>query len=260
LELLPTADYNDGKPWLKVREKSSRTDKPAVEILALPMGGDPYQEIYMSPAWYGLVPDDSLRLMTPGSRAPGDFESDGSTQRTKLSDTIKKVREFHESIEKRYASPTYAHYGAQGKRIQPAKEHDGLLGTSLMEADNRFTWGEVAWEGTSVGSLDPSQIAVLQDDGKGTLTTTSGLKLTLSVPDCPGDGTVPCYSGAAPGKAGIAGSFAHGQGSTGKHNEHFGYDHHGSYGDKHQRSLYATMYAIVKIAQQAKWHKKEDSV
>ena len=42
-------------------------------------------------------------------------------------------------------------------------------------------------------------------------------------------------------------------------NEHFGYDHQGSYGDEHGRPLYATMYAIVKIAQQAHWHKKESS-
>jgi hypothetical protein len=257
LELLPTADYNDGKPWLKVREKSTRTDKPAVEILALPMGGDPYNEIYLSPAWYGLVPDSNLGLMKPGSKMPADLGSGADTQRAELADTINDVRAFHESIEKRYANPTYAHYGAQGKRVQPAKEHDGLFGTSLMESGDLFTWGEVAWEGTGVGSLDPSQIAVLQDDGKGTLTTTSGLKLTLSAPDCPGDGTVPCYSGAAPGKAGIAASFVHGQGNPGQRNEYFGYDHQGSYGDKHHRSLYATMYAIVKIAQQAQWHKKE---
>lgn len=45
LELLPTADYNDGKPWLKLRDR--QTGK---EILALPQKGDPYEEIYCSPA------------------------------------------------------------------------------------------------------------------------------------------------------------------------------------------------------------------
>lgn len=60
LELLPTADYNDGKPWLKVRDKGSGR-----EILALPQNGDPYDEIYFSPAWYGLVPDENLGLMNP---------------------------------------------------------------------------------------------------------------------------------------------------------------------------------------------------
>jgi hypothetical protein len=129
----------------------------------------------------------------------------------------------------------------------------------MMEAENLYTWGEIAWEGTGLSSLDPSQISVSHDDGKGTISTTSGVKLTFSEPDCPGDGTVPSCSGAAPGEAGIAGSFAHGQGNPGQENEHFGYDHQGSYGDKYQRSLFATMYAIVKIAQQAQWHKKESA-
>jgi len=71
-------------------------------------------------------------------------------------------------------------------------------------------------------------------------------------PTAPG----PMYSGEAPGKAGIAVSFAHGQGKPGKCNEHFGYDHQGSYGDEPKRSLYASMYAIIKIAQQAQWHRK----
>ncbi|SAL70823.1 hypothetical protein AWB71_04315 [Caballeronia peredens] len=257
LELLPTADYNDGKPWLKVREKSRRTDKVAVDILALPMNGDPYNEIYLSPAWYGMVPDRNLGLMNPGSKESVDFGSGSGDLRRTLTKVIEKVRVFHEAIEKKYKNPTYAHYGAQGKRVRPAKEHDGIFGTSVGESADLFTWGEVAWEGAGVGALDPSSIAVPRDDGEGTLTTSSGIKLTLSVPDCPGDGTVPCYSGAAPGKAGIAGSFAHGQGNQGQQNEHFGYDHQGSYGDKHQRSLYATMYAIVKIAQQAQWHKKD---
>ncbi len=72
-------------------------------------------------------------------------------------------------------------------------------------------------------------------------------------PDCPGDGTVPVYSGEAPGLAGLAMSFAHGHGNPGRHNVRFCYDHQGSYGD--DRALYATMYAIIKIAQKAQWHK-----
>ncbi len=48
---------------------------------------------------------------------------------------------------------------------------------------------------------------------------------------------------------------ANGHGNPGQHNEDFCYEHQDSYGD--ERSLYATMFAIIKIAQQAKWHKKE---
>ena len=252
LELLPTADYNDGKPWLKVRDKN---DKDKV-ILALPENGDPYEEIYNSPAWYGMVPEANLGLMTPGEKDSGDKKAEGEkSPRRTLTRTINNVRKFHKAIEKKYKTPTYAHYGAQGKRDKD-KERGGVLGSGLMASKNLFTWGEVAWEGEGVSALMPGQILIADDDGNGELKTTSGIKLSIGEPDCPGDGTVPLPSGEAPGKAGIALSFAHGHGNPGKCNEYFSYDHQGSYGDKHGRSLYASMYAIIKIAQQAQWHKK----
>ncbi|MBP0639251.1 hypothetical protein [Cupriavidus sp. AcVe19-6a] len=51
--------------------------------------------------------------------------------------------------------------------------------------------------------------------------------------------------------------FAHGQGNPGQRNEAFGYEHQDSYED--ERALYATMYAIIKIAKQANWHRKKES-
>lgn len=245
LELLPTADYNDGKPWLKVRDKSG------TEILALPKNGDPYEEIYTSPAWYGMVPEGNLGLMSPGgNQNRAQAASKKESPRDKLSIVISSVRKFHEAIQKKYKTPTYAHYGAQGQRDK-AKDRGGLLASK-----NLYTWGEVAWEGEGVSKLTPEQILIAKDDGNGELKTDTGIKLTIGDPNCPGDGTVPVYSGEAPGKAGIALSFAHGHGNPGQCNEHFSYDHQGSYGDAHKRSLYASMYAIIKIAQQAQWHKK----
>ncbi|AWV03409.1 hypothetical protein DM992_29585 [Burkholderia sp. JP2-270] len=258
LELLPTADYNDGKPWLKVRDKGS-----GKEILALPQNGDPYNEIYFSPEWYGLVPEGNLGLMNPERRADQIQPTNGAvvnkrSPREKLNETICRVREFHHAIEKRYQRLTYAHYGAQGKR-DTDKDTGGLLGTGLLASKHRFAWGEVSWEGGGLGDFDSAKVGIANDDGNGKLVTTTGVKLTISEPDCRGDGTVPVYSGEAPAKAGIAMSFAHGQGNPGQCNENFGYDHQGSYGDENGRSLYATMYAIIKIAQQACWHKKGEA-
>ncbi|WP_238587465.1 GPI inositol-deacylase [Cupriavidus sp. IDO] len=261
LELLPTADYNDGKPWLKVRER-----KGGKETLALPKNGDPYSEIYLSSAWYGLVPDRNLGLISPGGLDPCSYSKTDSQPRKKskrspresLMDAIETVQDFHESIEKRYKAPTYAHYGAQGKR-DTEKDIGGLFGTGLMAEKDRFSWGEVAWEGTGVHTLDPDKITITGDDGNGTLRTPEGFSLALSQPDCPGDGTVPVQSGAAPGNSGIELSFAHGHDGAGKEDKHFCYDHQGSYGDMHKRTLYATMYAIVKIAQRAQWHKREST-
>jgi hypothetical protein len=173
-----------------------------------------------------------------------------------LNDVIDSIRRFHEAIELRYKVPTYAHYGAQGKR-DPEGDAGGLVGTGMLATKDRNTWGEVAWEGAGIGALSLGEIAIAGDDGNGKLRTSAGIALTISEPDCAGDGTVPSHSGAAPGKAGIAMSFAHGQGNPGQRNAAFCYDHQDSYGD--ERSLYATMFAIIKIAQQARWHKKESA-
>ncbi|MBY4693052.1 GPI inositol-deacylase [Burkholderia latens] len=258
LELLPTADYNDGKPWLKVRDKET-----GKEILALPQNGDPYNEIYFSPAWYGLVPDGNLGFVNQGGKTVPAELTNGDvvakrSPRKKLNETIDQIRTFHDAIERQYKTPTYSHYGAQGER-DSEKGAGGILETGLLASKHRFTWGEVAWEGSGLDGFDPVGLTIASDDGNGTLVTTSGIELTIGAPDCPGDGTVPVYSGEAAGRAGIAMSFAHGQGNPGQCNEYFGYDHQSSYGDAHERSLYATMYAIIKIAQQATWHKRKSA-
>ena len=99
---------------------------------------------------------------------------------------------------------------------------------------------------------------LLNDDQNGKIELANGAKLRIAKADAPGDGTVSWQSGAAPdGKSGVDMVFAHGQSHSGSHNTEFGYDHQDAYNDP--RALYATLYAIVKIAQNAHWHegKKE---
>lgn len=254
LELLPTADYNDGKPWLKARDNAESACS-----LELPKDGDPYTEIYLSPAWYGMVPEANEGLMNPGGGAESappsgdDVLGEKKGPRGTLADVIDRVKQFHQAIEKKYKVPTYAHYGAQGKRDK-SKERGGILHTGLMAAKDRNTWGEVVWEGKGASAMEVDQVSIVKDDGKGEMQLSNGVKLKIADPDTPGDGTVPCYSGEAPAKAGVAMIFAHGHGNPGKHNNDFCYDHQESYADK--RALYASMYGIIKIAQQAQWHKK----
>lgn len=252
LELLPTADYNDGKPWLRMRDKSTGKDL----MLLLPKSCDPYNEIYLSQDWYGLVPDSNLGLLDPASAGGESIGSGKNDLRKSFNLAIESVKRFHRSIEGKYNKPTFAHYGAQGQR-DTKLGHGGLLGTGLMSNSNLFSWGEVAWECMGARALDAEGLMVVSDDGNGALRTNKGLKLTIGAPDCPGDGTVPIYSGAAPGNAGIAMLFSHGQGHRGAHNKHFGYAHQGSYGDEHQRSLFATMFAIIRMSKEAQWHRKE---
>lgn len=258
LELLPTADYNRGQPWLKLRDKGT-----GKVLLELPRTGDPYSEIYASPAWYGMVPEGNTGLMEPKAAGEqGVNEEQIQSPRRKLLDVIDSVKTYHQAIQGKYKTPTYAHYGAQGRRDKHL-EPGGLFGTGLnipiiaSSPKNLFTWGEVVWEGEGLEQLDPSQILSggfdFKDDGNGELRLGNGKRLEIAKPDCPGDGTVPVYSGEAPGLAGVAMTFAHGHGNPGQHNNRFCYDHQGSYGD--DRALYATMYAVIKIAQKAQWHK-----
>jgi hypothetical protein len=249
LELLPTFDYNDGQPWLKVREKKSASNPNPKEYLSLPSaGGDPYSEIYSSTEWYGLVPAKNEGLMEPrkdtASKAPSSLLT-VSSPRVKFISTIQAVAKFHRDIVGKYFQPTHAHYGQQGKK------QGGVFG------GNRFAWGELVWEGRIDSDFDPKTASIAKDDSNGEITLTNGTTLAIADPDCPGDGTVPWPSGAAPGKAGAASSFRHGQHEDGqepaeKHNTEFGYDHQDNNND--DRGVFATLYGIVKIAQKADWH------
>ena len=262
MELLPTADYNHGKPWLKARDKAVAEEWDTGEGLALPMNGDPYKEIYKSPEWYGLVPRANEALMNPGSpekswqTGSGDMSGDDNS-REALNDLIDKVKDFHDAIRGKYKNPTYVFYGDQGKRGDTGKR-GGLFNTGLLADDDRFAFGQVVWEGPGGGRVGPKTV-LMSDDQNGRIELVDGTRLRIAQADAPGDGTVPRQSGSAPaGQAGVEMVFTHGQSGPGSHNEQFGYDHQDACND--ERALYATLYDIIKIAQNAHWHEnKEES-
>lgn len=261
MELLPTADYNNGKPWLRVRDKAVPEDQDTGVGLTLPINGDPYTDIYKSPEWYGMVPKENEGLMNPTggeiNEHNGESISEDNDPRDNLIKTIDKVQIFHKAIQGKYKQPTYVHYGDQGTRGEKSKR-GGILNTGLMANKSHFSYGQVVWEGRG-GSLTPQVgVALAKDDQNGEIRLSNGTQLRIADPEAPGDGTVPWQSGAAPaGKPGVELIFGHGQSHPGRHNSEFGYDHQGNYHDP--RALYATLYAIVKIARNATWHKKESS-
>lgn len=148
--------------------------------------------------------------------------------------------------------PTYVHYGAQGARDRDA-DKGGLFDTGFMATQSRSAWGEVSWEGNGIAKLSREPAHIMLDDGNGNMRTSDGLWMRIAAPDSPGDGTVPVESGAAPAdRPAVVLCFSHGHGNPGKKNHAFGYDHQDSYKD--ERALYASLYAIIKIAQDAQWY------
>ena len=234
LELIPSADYKNGQPWLKLG--GATDDAPQ-----LPKA-DAYEEIYKSRAWYGLVPAHNEKLLDPAGladkRPPETSRDNDDSVHTQFRGRVNDVKKFHESISKQYSSPAYAHFGADS---------------------SQRSWETVHWQGPAVDISVP--LESIKDDHNGGIHLSGGQSpIALNFADAreSGDGTVPTTSGEAPGHNGVAASFRQGNQGKGAHNQlngkgkTKGYDHQGSYKDP--RAQWATLYGIIQIAQGANWH------
>jgi pimeloyl-ACP methyl ester carboxylesterase len=282
LQLLPFRHYQQGKPWLKVMDRSRLPPRPVPRIggdyrraepdalLALPQA-DPYQEIYLSRAWYGLIPEQSEALINPAKlklpsddtlqavqdpaeldNAPGQL----SPARQAFQKAMMKVEEFHSKIADHYHPHTYVHYGAEGPGLQHYPPLRNQSEPRLAVENHGATWQDVVW----LGQVQHDPLGILanhsMDDNKtGQISLGAVGNLQILPPDAPGDGTVPLASARDAlrflGKQ-VRGAFEHGNyGPPGQYNQHPGYEHQNSYIDRWQRPLYATLYSIIKIAQDA---------
>lgn len=238
LELTPSAVHRDGKPWLFLRDEQGnisrdKNGKPR----AYPQNRDPYDEIYKSPDWYGLVPKQNERYLDMSNKKMDNPKYD---LRSKFSRSIEMVRGFHTDLAScSYHSETYSHYGAEA-------------------SEARHSWRDINWKGNISALEQPN--AEVKDNGRGKYKGTISTKLAPTNPlwpghekiDTGGDGTVPTDSGQAPSRAGIKASFRHGNLGKGLKNIEPGYDHQSSYND--DRARWATLYSIAKLAQNADWH------
>ncbi|MDB6141991.1 MAG: alpha/beta hydrolase [Pseudomonas sp.] len=97
LELLPSLDYNNGQPWLFVRDTTT-----GKRVLSFPKN-DPYEEIYKAKNWWGLIPQSNYTLMDPGALISTDKEGGldgvGATKETIYFQLIDEVKEFHSKIQ-----------------------------------------------------------------------------------------------------------------------------------------------------------------
>ncbi len=245
MELLPSADYGEGRAWLKLGglEKSPSHSLPL---------GDPYDEIYLSREWYGLVPQESEGMLNPAS-TKRKLEEEGLSLSpfNDFDDRVDDTRDFHESISGKYPSPAYVHYGAD-ERVKG--------------------WADVHWEGGEVSILGKVKLEKDNGNGKISLITKSSapagesaipvgnvdsIALVFGKASQPGDGTVPTISGAAPSLKGVAASFRQGNQGLGEYvtsggkGKDKGYEHQTSYNDP--RTQWATLFSVVKMSREADW-------
>lgn len=213
LELLPNQEY--GNHWLQVKQ-SGRTLK------SLPENGDPYEEIYkVRGKWYGLLREkwiNPARLIGPG------FKS------TCL--LLDRAREFHNAIAGTYHGQSFAHYGADSKRV---------------------AWHRVVWEVDPAAKIqNVDLLTIASDDAKGrmravdpTVHSNAGSPFGIKLLDAaePGDQTVPLHSADAQFQSGkFKGIF-----------RQTGYEHQASYSDA--AVLAATFYSLFRIASTMRWSK-----
>ncbi|MCQ9473766.1 alpha/beta hydrolase [Pseudomonas alliivorans] len=238
LELLPSANYSNGEKWLFAR----REDKNAKNLISLPDAGNPYEEIYKSDKWWGLIPKENEKLIDPNeSYKPTETEGweDEISKRSKFELNIDSVKEFHSSIQDAYHSNTYIHYSGDA-------QEEALI-----------TWSDIVWTSDWIGWGDIKNFKITKDDMIGNIELDAGYKFKFGPKTSPGDGTVPVVSAASSRNyPNVKGAFAHGKNSTaypnvckeGSHNNSPGYAHQEAYNDQSGRTQYATLYSLIRIS------------
>lgn len=238
MELLPSADYGEGRAWLKLGgdEKTPSHELPV---------SDPYSEIYQSREWFGLVPKEGEGMLDPaGSGKRKKMKGISISSFDPLDRKIDEVREFHGKISGKYPLPAFVHYGADAR----------VKG-----------WADVHWQGAEISN--PERLKLTADNGNGKITLSeslaspssglSSIDLQFGKAVQSGDGTVPTISGAAPSLKDVAASFRQGDEGAGAHvkagrkGKDKGYEHQPSYNDP--RAQWATLFSIVKISREADW-------
>lgn len=251
LELCPSAEHRGGQPWLFVRDGAGRLLKDANgQPRAWPSKGDPYEEIYKNPDWYGLVPEQNTKYLDMSEESKK--RSDMQNPRGVFNTLVDNVAIFHADLPASSFHPnTYVHYSAE---------------------DSRPSWRDMVWEGDPASLEEPGHDP--RDNGNGSYNGWFGHGLPevtakpmnddalrhaglFPIPDgSGGDGTVPTDSAQSPAKAGkskgVQASFRHGSKGKGARNTEKGYEHADSYNNK--RVQWATLYSVIKIAQAADWH------
>jgi len=260
LELLPMPDYHNGMPWWTVKDTQGNV------VMSLPHKSA-LAEIYLSSAWYGLLPDpkllDPAGIVAKRLQQSGDRTLVVNSFRTTLASVVK----LQTNLENKYHANTYAFFGDGA--LKPKSQGAGNAQSSdqktepSAKAEQLLTYGNVYWTGdiptgVTEDELKSAQLMTDYHDGnvvillRGkwvTITVWQDTYIPASGKDVgiiPGDGTVPIWSSEAQArglKSGVAGPKAEGV------QEAFtqgGFSHQFCY--SHPWARWATLYSIVQIS------------
>ncbi|RMR23218.1 hypothetical protein ALP90_01379 [Pseudomonas amygdali pv. ulmi] len=237
LELLPSANYDNGEKWLFARKR----DDSEKNLIAMPQAKNPYDDIYKTDKWWGLIPKENENLIDPNN-----FTSSKKTRgwasiskRQIFEKNIDSVKAFHSAIQDAYHPETYVHYSAEA-------QEEALI-----------TWSDIVWTSDWIGWGDIHDFKITKDDRTGNIELDHGYKFAFGPKTSPGDGTVPIASAASSRSfTNVKAAFAHGKNSQnhphvckpGAHNNSSGYAHQDAYNDPDGRTQYATLYSAVRIS------------
>ncbi|MBN0624011.1 hypothetical protein JTM26_33410, partial [Pseudomonas aeruginosa] len=113
LELAPSAEYREGRPWLFLCDAQGQVLKDIDgKPRAYPQNQDPYEEIYKSSTWYGLVPEQNAQYLDLSNT-----ENKKKNPRVIFEKKIDAIADFHNELATAgYHVETYVHYGADDSR------------------------------------------------------------------------------------------------------------------------------------------------
>lgn len=275
LELIPMPDYNNGEPWWVFARTNGEV------VMQLPKNGDAYNEIYLNPDWYGLVPDPALLDPAGIVKKRLDKKGNKETIYSNFKDSMLDAVTKQSQIKDLYHKKTYAAYNGNGDLKQKLQASAAPEGSDKdkpgiekgLPLEELLTWGKVFWTGNVPLGVEEEELraaTLLHDSHTGKVKVYLGSrKLTIEFEvqkvaklpkgaDAPepdkngiiaGDATVPAWSADAQArglKPGVKGDAAQ------KVQMAFvqgGYDHQGSY--DHPWTRWALLYSIVQIAQDA---------
>ncbi|KVD50866.1 hypothetical protein WS61_29805 [Burkholderia sp. ABCPW 11] len=273
LELLPMPDYHNGEPWWIF----SRLD--GTPVMKLPQQGDVYNEVFINPKWYGLVPQESTSLLDPAGIVKKRLGADATDNNVfeNFTTTMLSVVSNQLKIKETYHDKTYVTYGDGAlKPKESTASSDGHSKPTVEKGkklDELLAWGTVIWKGNIPLGVTEEELRAARflgekhdDSHTGTLRVhldsrnvtvefevqkVAKLPPGSDAPDpnkngiVPGDGTVPVWSAEAPAR-GAGGGAAPGVQMV---FDQGGYVHQESY--NHPWARWALLYSIVQIAQDA---------